>query len=199
MTDDPLDAMKARWNHIQGYLFPWLREEVDPMTEALGRLVTTLDVIGLGQSAGRYNPTITAQCQMRHRPELGCPGAGFSAMRPSPLGAAIVRRAAGAWGGSGTKATQRLVDIEALDQSGGGRNAQHRLGDESPGDGSSLVSVLDFRIVLQIKGDGGDSETRRDSRASVGFSRLAAPDEDRSLSAPPGAAQRRHRSGHRRP
>ena len=46
MSDDPLDAMKARWNHIQGYLFPWLREEVDPMTEALGRLVTTLDVIG---------------------------------------------------------------------------------------------------------------------------------------------------------
>jgi hypothetical protein len=46
MTDDPLDAMKARWNPIQGYLFPWLREEVDPMTEALGRLVTTLDVIG---------------------------------------------------------------------------------------------------------------------------------------------------------
>src|SRR5271165_5636232 len=46
-TDDPLDAMKARWNHIQGYLFPWLREEVEPMTEALGRLVTTLDVIGL--------------------------------------------------------------------------------------------------------------------------------------------------------
>ena len=47
MTDDPLDAMKARWNHIQGTLFPWLREEVDPITEALGRLVTTLDVIGL--------------------------------------------------------------------------------------------------------------------------------------------------------
>ncbi len=47
MTDDPLDAMKARWNHIQGSLFPWLRDEVDPFTEALGRLVTTLDVIGL--------------------------------------------------------------------------------------------------------------------------------------------------------
>jgi hypothetical protein len=47
MTDDPLDAMKARWNHIQGSLFPWLREEVDPITEALGRLVTSLDVIGL--------------------------------------------------------------------------------------------------------------------------------------------------------
>ena len=47
MSDDPLDAMKARWNNIQGTLFPWLREEVDPMTEPLGRLVTTLDVIGL--------------------------------------------------------------------------------------------------------------------------------------------------------
>jgi len=44
---DPLDAMLARWNHIQGSLFPWLREEVEPMTELLGRLITTLDVIGL--------------------------------------------------------------------------------------------------------------------------------------------------------
>ena len=47
MTIDPLDAMMARWNHIQGSLLPWLQEEVEPMTEALGRLVTTLDVIGL--------------------------------------------------------------------------------------------------------------------------------------------------------
>src|SRR5271155_2680475 len=47
MTSDPLDAMKARWNHIQGSLFPWFREAVDPMTEALGRLVAILDVIGL--------------------------------------------------------------------------------------------------------------------------------------------------------
>ena len=48
MTNDPLDAMKARWNHIQGSLFPWLREEVDPITEAAsGVFVTTLDVIGL--------------------------------------------------------------------------------------------------------------------------------------------------------
>src|ERR1700693_2529802 len=47
MTNDPLDAMMARWNHIQGSLFPWLREEVDPITDSLGRLVTTLDVIGL--------------------------------------------------------------------------------------------------------------------------------------------------------
>src|SRR3974390_1305797 len=47
MTDDPLDAMWARWNHIQSSLFPWLREEVEPMTELLGRLITILDVIGL--------------------------------------------------------------------------------------------------------------------------------------------------------
>ena len=31
MPNDPLDAMKARWNHIQASLFPWLREEVDPL------------------------------------------------------------------------------------------------------------------------------------------------------------------------
>jgi Transposase domain (DUF772)/Transposase DDE domain len=47
MTIDPLAAMMVRWNHIQGSLLPWLQGEVEPMTEALGRLVTTLDVIGL--------------------------------------------------------------------------------------------------------------------------------------------------------
>src|SRR5271166_5701273 len=47
MADDPLDAIKWRWSYIQGYLFPSMREDIDPITEALGRLVTTLDVIGL--------------------------------------------------------------------------------------------------------------------------------------------------------
>src|ERR1700739_2563007 len=47
MTDDPLDAMKWGWKYIQGFLFPSMREDIDPITEALGRLVTTLDVIGL--------------------------------------------------------------------------------------------------------------------------------------------------------
>ena len=47
MTDDPLDTMKWRWSYIQGYLFPSMREDIDPITEALGRLVTALDVIGL--------------------------------------------------------------------------------------------------------------------------------------------------------
>ena len=40
MTDDPLDAMKARWSYIQGFLFPWMREDNDPITEALGITVT---------------------------------------------------------------------------------------------------------------------------------------------------------------
>ena len=48
MADDSLDAMWARWNHIQSSLFPWLRDEVEPMTQQLGRLITILDVIGLG-------------------------------------------------------------------------------------------------------------------------------------------------------
>ena len=32
---------------MQGHLFPWMREDNDPITEALGHLITTLDVIGL--------------------------------------------------------------------------------------------------------------------------------------------------------
>ena len=44
---DPLTAMWARWNHIQPSLFPWLREEIDPLTEMLGRLIVVLDTIGL--------------------------------------------------------------------------------------------------------------------------------------------------------
>jgi hypothetical protein len=38
---------KWRWSSIQGYVFPSMREDVDPITEALGRVVATLDVIGL--------------------------------------------------------------------------------------------------------------------------------------------------------
>ena len=32
-------------------LFTWLREEADPISEALGRLVTTLEVIGAEKGA----------------------------------------------------------------------------------------------------------------------------------------------------
>jgi hypothetical protein len=45
--DDPRDTVMNRWGHIQGYLFPWMREEVDPCTEALERLIIVLDTIGL--------------------------------------------------------------------------------------------------------------------------------------------------------
>lgn len=37
----------ARWSHIQGTLFPWLREELDPVTTALEQLIIVLDTIGL--------------------------------------------------------------------------------------------------------------------------------------------------------
>jgi len=86
MTTDPLDAMKARWNHIQGSLFPWLREEVDPITEALGRLVTTLDVIGLEA----FVPEPPREAQVA-RPKTAAPSPGRSSprrswgFRPPPL------------------------------------------------------------------------------------------------------------------
>jgi hypothetical protein len=41
------DDVFARWRHIQGSLFPWLREELDPVTAALGQLIIVLDTIGL--------------------------------------------------------------------------------------------------------------------------------------------------------
>ena len=85
MTDDPLDAMKWRWSYIQGYLFPSMREDNDPITEALGRLVTTLDVIGReafvpdrpGRRAGR--PRIGAPSR-----ELSWPRRSWAFPPPAP-------------------------------------------------------------------------------------------------------------------
>jgi hypothetical protein len=47
MTDTSPDGMKASWSYIKSFLFPWMRKDNDPITEALARLITTLDVIGL--------------------------------------------------------------------------------------------------------------------------------------------------------
>ena len=44
---EPRDSMMARWSHIQTALFPWMREELDPFTEALERLIHVLDTIRL--------------------------------------------------------------------------------------------------------------------------------------------------------
>jgi Transposase DDE domain/Transposase domain (DUF772) len=41
------DDVFARWSHIQSTLFPWLREELDPVTGALEQLIIVLDTIGL--------------------------------------------------------------------------------------------------------------------------------------------------------
>ncbi len=58
---DPIAAMKARWSCIQPYLFPFLREEVDPLTAKLGQLVYVLETIGLeayvrAEAGGRGRP-----------------------------------------------------------------------------------------------------------------------------------------------
>jgi hypothetical protein len=41
------DDVFARWRHIQSSLFPWLREELDPVTATLEQLIIVLDTIGL--------------------------------------------------------------------------------------------------------------------------------------------------------
>jgi hypothetical protein len=52
MTDidpvsDPLTAMYARWSHIQSYLFPFMREEVGPVSSKLEQIIVILDCMGL--------------------------------------------------------------------------------------------------------------------------------------------------------
>ena len=44
---DMHDIMMSRWAHVQSCLFPWMREELEPFTEALERLIIVLDTIGL--------------------------------------------------------------------------------------------------------------------------------------------------------
>ena len=44
---DPIAAMKERWSFIQPFLFPFLREEVDPLTAKHEQLIYVLDTIGL--------------------------------------------------------------------------------------------------------------------------------------------------------
>lgn len=44
---EPHDSTIARWNRIQTALFPWMREELDPLTAALERLIHVLDTIRL--------------------------------------------------------------------------------------------------------------------------------------------------------
>ncbi len=44
---DPVAAMKARWSYIQPFLFPFLREEIPPLTAKLEQLIYVLDTIGL--------------------------------------------------------------------------------------------------------------------------------------------------------
>ena len=42
-----LSCLSRTWSHIQGNLFPWLREELGPLTETHKRVVTALEVAGV--------------------------------------------------------------------------------------------------------------------------------------------------------
>ena len=58
---DPIAAIKARWSYIQPYLFPFLREQVDPLTAKHEQLIYALDTIGL-------EAYVRAEAQGRGRP-----------------------------------------------------------------------------------------------------------------------------------
>jgi hypothetical protein len=42
-----LTCLSRTWAHIQGNLFPWLTEELGPLTEAHKRVVMTLELAGV--------------------------------------------------------------------------------------------------------------------------------------------------------
>src|ERR1700680_2343771 len=42
-----LSCLSRTWSHIQGNLFPWLTEELGPLTEAHKKVVTTLELAGV--------------------------------------------------------------------------------------------------------------------------------------------------------
>jgi len=42
-----LCCLSRTWSHIQGYLFPWLTEELGPLTETHKQVVTALEVAGV--------------------------------------------------------------------------------------------------------------------------------------------------------
>ena len=40
-----VDYLSCTWRHIQSCLFPWLSEEVGPLTEAHRKLIATLEIL----------------------------------------------------------------------------------------------------------------------------------------------------------
>jgi hypothetical protein len=42
-----LSCLSRTWSHIQGNLFPWLSEELGPLTETHKQVVTALEVAGV--------------------------------------------------------------------------------------------------------------------------------------------------------
>ena len=59
------DDVFARWRDIQGTLFPWLREELNPVTAALEQLIIVLDTIGFEMNQPIAAAVTNAQAALR--------------------------------------------------------------------------------------------------------------------------------------
>jgi hypothetical protein len=53
-----LSCLSRTWSHIQGNLFPWLTEELGPLTETHKQVVTALEVAGV-EAFGAGEPVVT--------------------------------------------------------------------------------------------------------------------------------------------
>ena len=49
-----VDYLSCTWHHIQSCLFPWLTEEVGPLTEAHRKLIATLEILRVEGFVGRW-------------------------------------------------------------------------------------------------------------------------------------------------
>ncbi|MDQ6995887.1 MAG: hypothetical protein Q9M82_00320 [Mariprofundus sp.] len=48
------ESLSQNWLRVQGSLFPWLKEELGPLTEKQQQLITTLEVIRVEEYLSSY-------------------------------------------------------------------------------------------------------------------------------------------------
>ena len=48
------EFLSSTWDHIQGNLFPWLTEELGPLSETHKRLISTLELVRIDAFLGRW-------------------------------------------------------------------------------------------------------------------------------------------------
>jgi len=56
------EELSQIWLKIQGSLFPWLEEELGPLTEKQYQLVQILEVIRIEEHLRSYYPRISWEC-----------------------------------------------------------------------------------------------------------------------------------------